>query len=311
MPATLFVAVVLALVVAGVVGYRVWVVRARNKATRLLGRHVVVVGASSGIGEHVARLAAAHGACLTLAARRTDRLAALADACLRLGARCADVRRCDVTDPASCTAAVAGLDTIELLVLCAGIGQDFAFTETSPAAIATLLNTNLHGPLWLAKAALPALTRAASSSSSSASYDVGGGGRILVVSSMSAFLPRPRRALYAASKAAVSALFENVRTEVARLGVSVTIAYPGFVETELTAGISRIGADGSPIGSAPPASSSHRRRHGLPVMSAASCARELLGAAMARERTCITPWWYFFIKVIYSLCPTLYEHFLR
>jgi NADP-dependent 3-hydroxy acid dehydrogenase YdfG len=72
--------------------------------TRLSGRTCLITGASSGLGEHFARLAAAEGARVVLAARRTDRIGALRDALMAQGATAIAVAM-DVTDEASVVAA--------------------------------------------------------------------------------------------------------------------------------------------------------------------------------------------------------------
>jgi len=269
--------------------------RERRLASWLHDKRVVVVGASSGIGEAIALECSRYRVrCVVLCARRIARLRALADRCRALGAASAIALECDVRSAAACETLCTVADGIDLLVLCAGIGQDFAFAEMQPRlAVAPLVETNFLGPVWLTHAALPCLSRA--------------GGRVLAVASMSAVLPRPRRALYAATKAALVALFENLRTE----GVPVTVGMPGFVNTELAAGVSRVGPDGNPVRrqleEAPPPP---KRRHGLPVMSAQDCAHVLLCAAANGDRRVVAPWWFGLLWTLHNTFPVLFERFV-
>lgn len=277
----------------------------------LRGRRVVVFGASAGIGASVARLCASHGcSVLVLAARRADRLASVASECTALAAGRCSVRTvvCDVRSRGNVQRTVSALWSVDdeyddrrcdLLVANAGVGIDFGVAETSPAAALAVVETDLLGPLWALQAAVEPLAAAR--------------GRALVVSSMSAVLPRPRRAVYAAAKAGAAALAENFRTEIASRGVSVTVALPGFVRTELAAGISRLGPDGKPLQQQQQEVHRSGRRYGglLPVLDANECARAIVAAAIRRQRSVVVPWFFSILHVVHMLAPRLYDAALR
>src|SRR5512135_3112417 len=114
-----------------------------------LGGHIALVtGASSGLGEHFARVLAARGAAVAVAARRTDRLAALVDELSACGARAVAVPL-DVTDGASVRAAFdaaeAVLGVVDVVVNNAGISIPKPTLELPEADWDAVVDTNLRG----------------------------------------------------------------------------------------------------------------------------------------------------------------------
>jgi NADP-dependent 3-hydroxy acid dehydrogenase YdfG len=190
----------------------------------LEGRVAVVTGASSGIGAATARALAAGGARVALLARRRDRLDALAG---ELGedviAITADVQR-DSDLAAAAEAVGARLGRPDLVVANAGvmIGQRFA---TQPAADQDrMVDVNVTGVLRTVRAFLPALREAAAD---------GAAADLVTISSIGAHRRFPGYAVYCATKAAVTALAQGLRIELAAEGVRVTAVEPGLVESEL------------------------------------------------------------------------------
>src|SRR5471032_2347613 len=121
----------------------------------LTGQAALVTGASSGLGAHFARLLAANGAKVALAARRLDRLSALAGEIEGLGGRALPVE-CDVTVPASVEAAVAAAETelgpITILINNSGIAVAKKLFDTTEADWDGVLDTNLKGAFLMARA---------------------------------------------------------------------------------------------------------------------------------------------------------------
>jgi NADP-dependent 3-hydroxy acid dehydrogenase YdfG len=189
--------------------------------TTLRGRRVLVTGASSGIGEAVARAAVAGGARVALLARRADRVEALA---AELGgADTALAVPADVTDPSALATAVDGVAQrwggLDALVAAAGVLTLGSVADTDPERWRAQVDVNVLGVLSSAHAALPHL---------------GEGGSIVLVSSMSGRrVPSAAGGVYAATKAAVHAVGETLRMEVGERGVRVTTVSPGFVATDL------------------------------------------------------------------------------
>lgn len=117
---------------------------------RLQGRHVLITGASGGLGTHFAEVAARCGAAVTVAARRRDRLQALVDRLEQLGAVRAQAVDLDVADAASVESAFAALreHQVDVLVNNAGISSAGGALDLSPEEFDGVLGTNLRG-VWL------------------------------------------------------------------------------------------------------------------------------------------------------------------
>lgn len=183
--------------------------------------HVAVTGASSGIGEAIAREFGAHGADLTLVARREERLRALADS---LPGRSVVTPR-DLSRIAEMTSwiaeAEAALGPIDVLINNAGL-QFVAPTAEMDCDDGELsLTVNLHAPLRIIRAVLPGMIAR-------------GGGHIVNISSIAALAPSHNMAYYNASKAALAAASESLRGEVRASGVNVLTVYPGIIPTEMS-----------------------------------------------------------------------------
>jgi NADP-dependent 3-hydroxy acid dehydrogenase YdfG len=189
----------------------------------LTGRVAVVTGASSGIGAATARALADGGAKVALLARRRDRLDALAD---ELGdgalALTADVAVSGSLAEAA-EAVAAQLGRADIVVANAGIMQPVAFEAMSEAVWRRDLDTNVAGVLATVQAFRPALLAAAEE----------GTADIVTISSIAARQRFAGYAVYGATKAAVTALAEGMRLDLAPRGVRVTNIEPGLVATEL------------------------------------------------------------------------------
>ena len=219
-------------------------------AERVLdGASIVVVGASGGLGRHIAKQLAESGARLTLAARDRGALESLGiDAALVS----ADLR--DAAAGRSIVeTAVEANGRLDGLVNAAGIVAFGALADTDDAVIEELFLTNVLGPLWLIRAALPALTESR--------------GFIANISAVVAEQPLAGMVAYAASKAALTAADRALTRELRTAGITVTDARPPHTETGL--------ADRPIAGTAP------RLREGLqPDL----VARRIVAAIRAGER---------------------------
>src|SRR5579872_2045382 len=182
--------------------------------------HVAITGASSGIGEAIAREYARAGADLTLVARRRDLLDKLAS---ETGARCHVVAK-DLSDPATAAdwldEAEAKLGPIDVLVNNAGMEYLSHADELDVETGDRLLRLNLLSPLRITRALLPRLVARKK-------------GTIVDVASVAALAAGPGFTWYGASKAGLAMASEALRAEVKPSGVHVLTVYPGPVHSDM------------------------------------------------------------------------------
>jgi NADP-dependent 3-hydroxy acid dehydrogenase YdfG len=189
------------------------------------GRVAVVTGASSGIGEATARLLAENGARVALVARRQDRLEQLAKEITAAGGTAVAVAA-DLSGPAEELAArvTEAVGEVDLVVANAGVMLAAPLTEGRTHEWQQMIDINLTGLLSTVNAFVPALLAAAGR---------GGKADLVTISSVAATDKFPNFAVYCATKAAVSHLARNLRTELGPKDVRVTNVEPGVVVTEL------------------------------------------------------------------------------
>jgi short-subunit dehydrogenase len=181
----------------------------------------LVTGASSGIGEVFARRLAADGYGLLLTARRTDRLEALAGELQREFGAAVEVLTADLTDTHDLRRLeerIAGGPALALLVNNAGFGVPGLVADVDPDRQEAMIDVHLVATVRLCRAALPAMVQA-------------GGGAVINVSSVAAFLPTPRGAVYSATKSFLNLFTEALDAELSGTGVGVQALCPGFTYT--------------------------------------------------------------------------------
>lgn len=180
-------------------------------------RHAVVTGASSGIGEALARELVGAGWQVTLVARRRERLEAIA-AELGPAARVVAVDLCAIDDLPAWLASLG--KPIDLLVNNAGAVAVGRFVDIDPADARRVLELDMVVPIALCRAVLPSmLARAA--------------GTIVNVASTGALGPSPGMVDYCAAKAGLGAASEALRGELRGTGVHVVTVYPGPTDTPM------------------------------------------------------------------------------
>jgi NADP-dependent 3-hydroxy acid dehydrogenase YdfG len=178
----------------------------------------LVTGASTGIGAATARAAAAAGHRVVLGARSEDKLQELA---AELGGEERAIAvRCDVTEwednERLVQAALDRFGRIDVVFANAGFGAKRGWLEESPEHWRSMVLTNVLGPAYTARAAIPALKESR--------------GHLLITSSVAGRRPLPG-SLYSATKHAATAMAEALRQDLDETGIRVTSIEPGMVDT--------------------------------------------------------------------------------
>jgi len=190
----------------------------------LHGKTALVTGASSGLGQHFARVLANAGAKVVLAARRLDRLQQV-EAEIRAEGGQAFAVALDVTDRASITkafdAAEAALGPVTILVNNAGVPAGSYFLKMSESDWRSVLDVNLDGVFRVGQEAAQRMSERRS------------GGSIVNIASITAFGVLKAIAAYSASKAAVVSLTKSTALALARDRIRVNALAPGYFSTEL------------------------------------------------------------------------------
>ena len=184
----------------------------------LEGRRVFITGAARGIGAETARRLHARGARVALAGLEPELLAQVA-------AECGDAPwfECDVTDRAQVEDAVDGaverLGGLDVVIANAGVAAPLPLVGGDPAIFERTIAVNLLGVYYTLRAAGPHISHAR--------------GYALPIASLAAAVHAPMLCAYSASKAAVEALGDTLRTELHHTGARVGVAYFAFIDTDM------------------------------------------------------------------------------
>ena len=198
----------------------------------LSGRVAFVTGASSGLGSQFARVLAASGAGVVLAARRIERLKTLRAEIEAAGGD-AHVVGLDVTDPASIRAAVAHAETemgvIDILVNNSGVSTTQKLTDVRPEDYDYVMGTNTRGAFFVAQEVAKRMIARAKGEAPGTFT----GGRIVNIASMAGLRVLSQIGVYCMSKAAVVHMTRAMALEWGRFGISVNAMCPGYIDTEI------------------------------------------------------------------------------
>jgi 3-oxoacyl-[acyl-carrier protein] reductase len=193
------------------------------------GRVAVVTGGGRGIGRAVALRLANEGANVAISYRSNDTTAEeVAEKVREAGVLC-EIFKGDVASADDVGALFEGvgevLGQVEILVNNAGLTRDNLMMRMKEEEFDEVLRTNLKGTYLCTRAALRPMIRAR-------------WGRIVNVSSVVGLVGNAGQANYAASKAGIIGFTKSVAREVAQRGITANVVAPGYVETELTGGLS-------------------------------------------------------------------------
>jgi len=207
-----------------------------NNQTFYSGKVVWITGASSGIGEALARRLGGWNTKLILSSNEPDELQRV-KASLPLNADQVLVIPLDLGDPVSLTHAAAtalgAFGRIDILINNGGISQRSLVMETSMETIRKIMEIDFFSGVILTKSVLPGMVARSE-------------GYIVSVSSITGKFGFPLRSAYSAAKHAMVGFYESLGTEYYDQGIRTTLVFPGRVRTNISLGA--LGPDGKPQG---------------------------------------------------------------
>jgi serine 3-dehydrogenase len=194
--------------------------------TSLRNKVVFITGASSGIGLACARIFAADGARILMAARRLDRLKKLADelrAAHKVPVHAFDL---DVRDQPAVERAIAGLPpewaAIDVLINNAGLSRGLdKIHEAKISDWEEMIDTNIKGLLYVSRAVIPGMVKR-------------GAGHVINIGSIAGHELYPGGNVYCGTKFAVKAISQGMRIDLVATPIRVSSVDPGMVETEFS-----------------------------------------------------------------------------
>ena len=189
-------------------------------------RVAVVTGGAKGIGRAISKQLAAEGNVVVVCGRDTEALAAQVEELRDLGHHATSCAM-DVGDPDSVRAGFAGIRAdhpkVDVLVNCAGVIVRSDAVQYSDDEWRQVIDTDLNGPFWCARAVAPGML-------------VAGGGSIVNVGSIAALTGISSRASYTAAKAGLTGLTRTLALEWASRDVRVNTVAPGWTMTDMVRG---------------------------------------------------------------------------
>jgi short-subunit dehydrogenase len=183
-----------------------------------ISKTAVITGASSGIGEALARQLSSEGYAVGLIARREDRLTALSAEIQAKGGKAMSA----VADVRSASAVRAAVTAIRDGLGPVGVGMPTMLDPVNLSDVTDMVQVNILGMIYSFAAVLPEMLARRR-------------GHLAVVSSLAAFHGLPGESTYCATKAAANTYAEGLRIQLRGRGIKVTSLCPGFVRTAMTA----------------------------------------------------------------------------
>jgi NAD(P)-dependent dehydrogenase (short-subunit alcohol dehydrogenase family) len=185
----------------------------------LNGKHALVTGGSSGMGEEISRQMAAAGATVTLVGRNAERLGSVVES---IGEAAFAINR-DIAEDGAAESIMAEAaernGPVSILANVAGIMELGPIDETTVDSLDRQYRTNVRAPFLLTKAALPQLRQTQ--------------GVVIFISSMAALAAFPESCAYTSTKGAIDAMARQLAVELAPQGVRVNSIAPGEIDTPM------------------------------------------------------------------------------
>ena len=235
----------------------------------LKDRVIVITGASSGIGEAMAKEYAKVGAKVVLGARRQEELKRVADDITAHGGKVA-YSVCDVTKEEDCKQlmewAIQNFQRIDILICNAGLSMRALFDDCDLKVLHRLMDVNFWGTVNCTKYALKHLQESQ--------------GSLVGISSVAGIHGLPGRTGYSASKYAMTGFLDTIRVENLKKGLHVMTACPGFTASNVR--FSALTADGSQQGETP--------RNEDKMMTPEEVAHIVAKGIRRRKRLCLMEW---------------------
>ena len=229
----------------------------------------MITGASSGIGEAMAREYAKMGAKVVMAARRSEELERIAADIRNAGGSVA-FAACDVTKEEECKhlmeVAVEAFGGIDVLICNAGLSMRALFDDCDLRVLHRLMDVNFWGTVNCTKYALKWLQQSK--------------GSLVGISSVAGIHGLPGRTGYSASKYAMTGFLDTIRIENLKKGLHVMTACPGFTASNVR--FSALTADGTQQGETP--------RDEAKMMTPEEVAHIVAKGIQRRKRLCLMEW---------------------
>lgn len=181
------------------------------------GQYALVTGATGGIGGAIARQLHQLGVHVLISGSNIAKLESLGS---ELGDRCT-IKRCDLSDEASCNKLMEEIDQLHILVCNAGVTRDNLAIRMSMEDFDQVMNINLRANFLLNKLAIKKMIKER--------Y-----GRIINISSVVGVSGNPGQANYCASKAGLIGMSKALAFEAAARNITVNVVAPGFIQTAMT-----------------------------------------------------------------------------
>ena len=243
---------------------------------------VVITGASSGIGEAMAREYAAMGARVVLGARREQELRRVAEEIEHRGGKVV-YSVCDVSKEDDCkylvNKAVESFGGVDIMICNAGLSMRALFDDCEIGVLHKLMDVNFWGTVNCTKYALPYLQRSH--------------GSLVGISSVAGIHGLPGRTGYSASKYAMTGFLDTIRIENLKKGVHVMTACPGFTASNVR--FAALTADGTQQGETP--------RNEAKMMTPERVAHLVARGLMRRKRLCLMEWEGRLTHFLKKICP--------